>query len=53
MARMCQNCEYWKPIHAPFVKHGFPYVMTCVKNADGKDGDCKGYFWKLKKEKDK
>jgi len=31
----CQSCKHWRPTYAPYVKHGYPYIMTCRK--DNKD----------------
>ena len=49
MANTCHTCEYWQARYAPFVKHGFPYVMTCTL-----EKECNGEHWKPKeKEKEK
>ena len=45
MANKCENCMYWQPRYAPHVRHGVPYVKTCIL-----DKDCRGAYWRSKKE---
>lgn len=42
----CENCKYWKPAYASFLRK---MVMECTKkDKDGKGGACK-YFQRKEK----
>lgn len=49
---ICNSCKYWKPTHAPYVLHGYPYIMTCHKEDKEKstfeEKRCK--YWESAKE---
>lgn len=47
MANTCDKCIYWEARYAPYVKHGFPFVMTCTY-----DKECNGEHWKSRKDKE-
>lgn len=45
----CTTCQHFKPTYAPYVKHAYPYIMTCEKDYKEKRdmGSCQ--YW-VKKE---
>ena len=49
---VCNSCKYWKPTYAPYVLHGYPYIMTCHKEDKEKstfeEKRCK--YWESAKE---
>lgn len=47
----CQSCKHWRPTYAPYVKHGYPYIMTCRKdNKDRQEFGDKCKYWESNNE---